>query len=154
MYSRRSRQPYFLSLFVFSLENQSNVVIRIEDTDCLIIGLGCREKLGPSLKIQLEVSVQSRNNLQSISVDSIYSNQAKNICKALPAYHAFTGSEFTTSFNRKGKVQSLNKLEKDVQAHIAFGYSGELVDDQSNDFTEIENFTCKMCGKKNLKKSK
>ena len=40
---------------VWSLENQSNVVIRTADTDCLIIGLGCCEKLDPFLKIWLEV---------------------------------------------------------------------------------------------------
>ena len=57
---------------VSSLENQSNVIIRTADTDCLIIGLECRKKLDPSLKIWLEVGVQSRNNLRFISVDSIY----------------------------------------------------------------------------------
>ena len=40
---------------VWSLENQSNVVIRTADTDCLFIGLGCCEKLDPFLKIWLEV---------------------------------------------------------------------------------------------------
>ena len=39
---------------VSSLENQSNVIIRTADTDCLIIELECRKKLDPSLKIWLE----------------------------------------------------------------------------------------------------
>ena len=43
-------------------------------------------------------------------------------------------------------------LEKNVQAQIGFGYLGQLDDDQSKDFAEIEKFTCKMYGKKNLKK--
>ena len=43
------------------------------DTDCLIIGLGSHKKLDLSLKIWLEVGVQSRNNLRFISADSIYS---------------------------------------------------------------------------------
>ena len=33
---------------VFSLENQRNSVIRAADIDCLVIGLGCLEKLNPS----------------------------------------------------------------------------------------------------------
>ena len=86
---------------VTSLENQSNVVIRKADTDCLIIELGCREELDPSLKIWLVVGVQSRNNLRFISVDSINSNLGKKLCKALPAFHAFTGSDFTASFVEK-----------------------------------------------------
>ena len=137
---------------VSSLENQSNVVIRTADTDCLIIEFGCREKLNPSLKLWLEVGVLSRDNLRFISVDSIYSNLGKNFCKAIPAYHAFTGSDFTASFSRKRKIQPLKKLEKDVQAQIAFGHLGQLDDDPSNDFTKIEKFTCKMYGKKNLEK--
>ena len=134
------------------LENQSNVVIRTINADCLIIRLGCCEKLDSSLKIWLEFRVQSRNNLRFISVDSIYSNLGKNFCKALPGYHAFTGSDFTASFSRKGNIQPLKKLEKDARAQIPFGHLGQLGDDQSNNFAEIEKFTCKMYGKKNLKK--
>ena len=96
--------------------------------------------------------MQSRNNLQSITVDSIFTNLGKNLCKALPPYHTFTRSDFKAFFNRKGKIQSLKKLEKDVQAQFVFGHLEELDDDQSNDFTEIEKLTCKMYGKKNLKK--
>ena len=85
--------------YVSSLENQKNVVIITTDTNCLIIGLGCCEKLDPSLKIWLEVGVRSRNNLQFTSVDPIYSNLSKNFCKALPAYHTFMGSDFTAFFS-------------------------------------------------------
>ena len=69
---------------VLSLENHSNVLIRTADTNCLIIGLGCHKKLDPSLKIRLEVRIPSRNNLRFISVDSVYSNLGKNVCKILP----------------------------------------------------------------------
>ena len=88
--------------------------------------------------------VQSRNNLQFISVDSINSNLGKNFCKALPTYHTFMGSNFTASSSWKGKIQPLKKLEKDVQAQITFGHLRELDDDQRNDFTKIEKFTCKI----------
>ena len=96
--------------------------------------------------------MQSRENLRSITVDSIYTNLGKNLCKALPDYHTFTGSDFKAFFNRKGKIQPLKKLEKDVQAQIVSGHLGELDADQSNDFTEIEKCTFKMYGKKNLEK--
>ena len=38
----------------------------------------------------------------------LYSNLAKNLCKAPLVYHAFTGFGFTTFFSRKGKIQLLN----------------------------------------------
>ena len=104
------------------LENQSNVVIRTVNTDCLIIRFGCCEKLDSSLKIWLEFRLQSRNNLRFISVDSKYSNLGKNFCKALPAYHAFTGSDFMASFSQKEKIQPLKKLEKDVQTQNQFEF--------------------------------
>ena len=52
------------------------------------------------------------------------------------------GSDFTVCSSQKGKIQPLKKLEKDVQAQMAFGHLGQLDDDQSNNFTEIEKFTC------------
>ena len=74
--------------------------------------------------------MQSRNNMQFISVDSIHSNLGKNFCKALP----------------------LKKLEKYIQAQIPFGHLGQLDADQCNNSAEIENFTCKTYGKENLEK--
>ena len=131
MYWWRSKCPYFRIFFhVFSVENQSNVLIRTADTDCLIIGFWCPEKLDPSLKIWLEFGVPSKNNIRFISVDSIYSNLGKHFYKALP----------------------LKKSERDVQAQIALGNLAKVDDDQSNDFTETEKFTCKMYRKKILKK--
>ena len=106
------RQPIFFH--ASSSEDQSIVVMRKIDTDYLVIRLDYREKLDPSLKIWLKVRVKSRNNLRLINVESIYSNLGKKFCKALRAYRAFTGSQFTGSFNRKGKIQPLKKLEKDV----------------------------------------
>ena len=131
-----------------SVQSESNVVIRTSDTDCLVIALGCREKIDPSLKIWLEVGVQSRNDLRYISVDSIYSELGKGLCKALPAYHAFTGSDFTACFSRKGKVQPLKILEKDVKAQNAFSNLTNIDVSESIDVSEIEKFVCKMYGKK------
>ena len=41
------------------------------------------------------------------------------------------------------QISSPKKLEKNVQAQIAFGHLGQLDNDQSNDFTEIEKFASK-----------
>ena len=48
------------------------------------------------------------------------------------------GSDFTASFSQKGKIQPVKELEKDVKAQITFEHLGELDDDYSDDFTEIE----------------
>ena len=67
----------------------------------------------------MDFRLQSRNNLRFISVDSKYSNLGKNFCKALPAYHVFTGSDFMASFSQKEKIQPLKKLGKNVQTQIS-----------------------------------
>ena len=101
-----------------------------------------------------EVGVQSRNNLRLICANSIYTNLRENLYKALLAYHALTGCDFTALFSWIGKIQPQKKLKKSVQAQIVFQHLGELDDDQSKDLTEVEIFTCKMYGKKNLKKNR
>ena len=87
--------------------------------------------------------VQSRSNLRSITVDSIYTNLGKNLCKALPDYHTFTGSDFKPFSNQKGKIQPLKKLEKDVQAQIVSGHLGELDDDQKTILQKLKNLHIK-----------
>ena len=52
----------------------SNVVVRTSDTDCLVIGLGCKHLYDPSLNIWLEVGVQSNNSQRFINMDSLYSH--------------------------------------------------------------------------------
>lgn len=39
---------------------------------------------------------------------------------SLPAFHAFTGLDYTTTFVRKGKVQPFNKLENNPDVQQAF----------------------------------
>ena len=43
-----------------------------------------------------------------------------SLCVALPRFHAFTGSDYTASFNRKDKFRPLKLLEKNEDAEKAF----------------------------------
>ena len=47
----------------------------------------------------------------------------------------------------KRRDSAPKKLEP---AQIVFGNLGELDDDQSDDFTEVDKFRCKMCHKKDF----
>ena len=73
-------------------------------------------------------------------------NLGRNLCKALPGYHALTGSDFTASFSGKGKVNPLKKLKKNKTALKALGglgCSGEICEEQLKD---VEQFVCDMYG--------
>jgi hypothetical protein len=91
----------------------NKVVIRTDDTDCLIIALGCYHLYNqPDLKIWMEPGVQSNNTLRYISINQLHAALGESLCQSLPAYHAFTGCDYTASFSRKGKIRPLKVLER------------------------------------------
>eukprot|EP00794_Sanderia_malayensis_P015514 gene15514-17096_t len=121
-----------------SLPTPCNAVIRTSDTDCLIIGLGCRSFIQSDIKIWLEVGLQSKNSQRYINIDQIYQRLGAPVCMALPAYHAFTGCD-------------LDGCEKDVASQIAFGSLHDAeVGDLENLFLQLDTFTCNMYGKGRL----
>jgi len=70
--------------------------------------------------------------------------------QALPAFHAFTGSDCTSAFVRKGKRGPLKILEKHpdiIKAYAAVGTSHELVD--AVILSNLQRFVCLMYGKVN-----
>ena len=51
----------------------------------------------------------------------------KNLCTAIARFHAFTGSDYTTSFLDKSKVRPLALMEKLVKFKTTFGKLGRDV---------------------------
>ena len=135
-------------------ETQSNFVVRTNDADCLIIAVGCLDKLkslNKNIKVWLEVGVESKNNLRYISINQIHDNIGQSLASALPAFHAFFGCDYLAAFSRKGKVRPYNLLKQDIQAQEAFATLGEgLSEVPVNVRQEIESFLCKVYGKKKL----
>ena len=99
-----SRMFYHVSL----VATPSNVVMRTNDTDALVIAMGCKQFYDTSLKLLLEVETQSKNTIRYISIDQASEIFGSSLCNALPAFHAFTGCNYTASFKRKGKVVPFN----------------------------------------------
>ena len=60
---------------------------------------------------------------------------------ALPGFHAFTGSDYTSAFVRKGKVRPFAFLKKDTVAQKAFAQmSSEKLNDQSVDILKPQGY--------------
>ena len=108
---------------------RSKVIIRLMDTDVLIILLGCKANLSPLLQIWMEVGLSSKNNLRYIQINAVYEHFGENMCKAMPALHAFTGSDYTAAFCRKGKIRPLRILLKNEDVINTFARFGELSTD-------------------------
>ena len=132
---------------VGQLPSGTNVVVRTVDTDVVVIALGCFHQLQDK-KIWVESGVQSKNNLTYISINQLFDQLGEPLCKALPFYYAFTGCDYTSSFNRKGKIKPFKLLEKNPElqdALLNLSYSEGISDDIKS---IIESFVCQMYGRK------
>ena len=90
-----------------------SILVRSSDTDVLIILLALVGRL--ALK-DVKMDYGSGNTRRYIDVSGIAENLNKTspcFTDALLGFHALTGCYFTSSFNRKGKIQPFKRLESD-----------------------------------------
>ena len=104
-----SKMIYHLTI----LEENSKVIIRTSDTDVLVIALGWLENIPESINVWLKVGLYAKNSLRYIDVRELSNKLGKDLCRALPAFHVFTGCGYATAFSRKEKICPLKTLEKD-----------------------------------------
>ena len=132
---------------VGQLPSGTNVVVRTVDTDVVVIALGCFHQLQDK-KIWVESGVQSKNNLTYISINQLFDQLGEPLCKALPFYHAFTGCDYTSLFNRKRKITLFKFLKKypELQETFLNLSNSEGISDDIKSI--IESFVCQMYGRK------
>ena len=87
----------------------------------LVIALGCLEHIPESINLWLEVGLYAKNSLRYIDVRKLFNKLGKDLCRALPAFHVFAGSDYTAAFSRKGKIRPLKTHEEDKTAQTVFG---------------------------------
>ena len=129
------------------LDENSKVIIGTSDTDVLVITFVCLEHIPESINLWLEVGLYAKNSLRYTDVTKLFNKLWKDLCRALPAFYVFTGSDYTAAFSRKGKLRPLKTLEKDKTAQTVFGDMGFFEDIQEEKFKVIEKFTCALYGK-------
>ena len=106
------------------LDENSKVIIGTSDTDVLVITFVCLEHIPESINLWLEVGLYAKNSLRYTDVTKLFNKLWKDLCRALPAFYVFTGSDYTAAFSRKGKLRPLKTLEKDKTAQTVFGDMG------------------------------
>ena len=109
----RSRFKNDLSLTI--IEKNSKVIIRTSDTDVLVIALGCLEHIPEYINLWLEVGFYAKKSLRYIDIRKLFNKLWKDLSRFLPAFHVFTGSDYTATFSNKGKICALKTLEKHKQ---------------------------------------
>ncbi len=128
----------------------AKVVIRTSDTDVLAIAIGNFSKITSGIKLYVEVVLISKNTLRYIDVTSISEKLGPSLSNAIPAFHAFTGCDFSPAFSGKGKVGPLKILESSVSFQRAFATFGSQEILPQWVIEEVEKFVCHMYGKKKL----
>ena len=99
-------------------KEEGDIIVRASDTDVAIILLYHCNKF--KSRLWMDVGTTSKNSRRYICITAISNVLGPQICAALPGFHAFTGSDYTSSFVRKGKVKPYHKMEKKEEAQKAF----------------------------------
>lgn len=124
----------------------TNVVVRSNDTDVLVILLANKCKLPEKIHIWMEVGFQTKNTLRYIDIDLLADKIGLSMCLALAGFHSFTGCDYTSAFLGKGKARPYKILENSQpfqEAFKTFGHS-ESVDETIS--KTIEHFVCQIYG--------
>ena len=63
----------------------------------------------------MDTGSSSLNTRRDIDISSMASALGAIVCAAIPGFHAFTGSDYTASFMRKGKVRPFDVMIKNKE---------------------------------------
>lgn len=95
---------------------KSKIVVKANETDVLIILLATIHNF-PQMQIWLAGSStkkSSKRDLDCINCTDLARKLCLTLCLGLPAFHAFTGCDYTAAFYNKEKVKPL-LLEDNIQ---------------------------------------
>ena len=93
------------TLIAFHINNISsqNIMVRASDSDVLVILIGVLGQLPPEERPLIIMDCGAGHNRRYISVTNIANkldDSKPGLPRAIPAYHAFTGCDFTSAFYR------------------------------------------------------
>ena len=123
------------------------IVIQSCDTDAFILLL--YDSLHLRAKLWMDTSTCSKNTRRNINRTKLAEILTQEICSALPAFHAFTGSDYTAAFLRKGKAKLLKLMESNNKYTEAFAQLGSPEKINQEVVIILEEFVCSMYGMKN-----
>ena len=94
------------------------IVIRSCDTDVFILLLYHSVHL--KAKLWMDTGICSKNTRRNINITELAEILTLELCLAKPTLHAFTGSDYTAAFLRKGKSKPLKLMESNKKYKEAF----------------------------------
>lgn len=119
------------------------IVVRSPDTDVLVILLA----YASSLCQRVYLDTGTGNKRRMIDIQAIANVLGTDVCAALPAYHAFTGCDYTSSFVRKGKAQPFKIVCRHSDFTAAFKNLRTSAAMDGTQLPALEQFVCSMYGR-------
>lgn len=126
----------------------TKVMVNASDTDILVILLGNFYKFG-NLEIWLSTKCRKKD-ITYINCSELAKNLGPKLCRSLPAFHAFTGCDYTAAFFKKGKIKPFDYLVQNEQLQIVFGsltHKSGISDNEKMDV--IQQYTVRLYNIKN-----
>ena len=85
------------------------------------------------------------------SINEICSKFERDVCQALPVFHAFTGCDTTSSFHGKGKKTAWGAWKAYPEITSTFKFMADhpfaAAETNSHIFSKLERFTIVLCDK-------
>ncbi len=100
------------------------------------------------MRIFLEVGLQGNNTLRFIDLKALAVDLGPLLCKAIPAFHSFTGCDQLPAFAKRAKKRPFVLLEKNPSFQRAFGEMGKDEKPSQCIIDAVEKFVCAMYGSK------
>ena len=124
---RRQTPEWYLNAIHLS-RNHNTIIVKSDDTDVLVLLIyyASRRLLGTA---SIFMHAGHRDRQRYITVSDISEKLGVALSESLPACHALTGCDTTSSLFRIGKTTAFNKLEKhmdEIQGLRTFGLTDSL----------------------------
>ncbi|KAL2091652.1 hypothetical protein ACEWY4_013915 [Coilia grayii] len=141
---------------VFHLSRLTNekptVAVRCSDTDVFVLLLYHISRMPDKPLVWMDVGLSSNNTRRYINISQLVAHIHREVLEALPAFHAYTGSDYSASFMNKGKIRPFDLMRKKQQFVSAFACLGRSDKVDDNTMMQIEKFTCCMYSMPKLSK--
>ena len=116
------------------------VIVVSEDTDVLVLCLAFKSFIPSSMFIKCS----SQTRVKYLDVSRIVERIEASTCKSLPGFHAFTGCDAASAFQRRGKVLVFRIMAQDQGFQEVFQRLGRGWQLSNKLYRDLHRFTCAM----------
>ena len=133
---------------------KATISVRANDTDIfllLVFHVKQHQLMHNTLPIVwVDAGLSSDNTRRNVSISELVSKVDAHVISALPGLHAMTGTDYTPSFNHKGKVRPFTIMCKNKDLCDAFSQLGESDINIQIVTKKLEGWVCEIYGKPKL----